>query len=441
MKVTYDISKLGESHAHSRPRTGLDRAVEHLAEGLAASPECEVSFSAAWSLESWAGARDYLRHEHRFDGVPLLSPRLAKLGTTLPGRLRRANAEVGAAPFSELLRARRSGAARGGGVKLHRRVERRLVASALRAVEKEFRGFTATRLGRADVFHSPLYPLPRHLRGARRFLTVHDLIPLLYPQFCVPEQVRFATEIVRSIEPGDWVICNSQATRNDVCDRVSIDPARVFVTLWAAAAELFYPCADDEKIALARARYGIPEGPYVLSINTLEPRKNIGHLVRCFARLVREERLPDLSLVLVGARGWLDDKIMETVESQGAVRERLVVTGYVADEDLAALYSGALCFAFPSFYEGFGLPALEAMQCGVPVITSNTSSLPEVVGDAGITLDPEDADGLCDGILQIYRSASLRESMSRKSLERSGHFSWEKCVGETVAAYRAALAA
>jgi glycosyltransferase involved in cell wall biosynthesis len=275
----------------------------------------------------------------------------------------------------------------------------------------------------------------------RRFLTCYDLIPLLYPQFCTPGQSRFARELLRSIEPGDWVICISQATKDDLCDRHAIDPARVFVTHLAAAPELFYPCADAERIAAARARYGIPDGSYLLSLSTLEPRKNMEQVVRSFARLVQQEHVADLSLVLVGARGWLDDRIFETVAGYESLKGRIVITGYVADEDLAPIYGGALCFVFPSFYEGFGLPALEAMQCGAPVIASNTSSLPEVVGEAGITLDPADGDGLCQSILRVYGDASLRAAMSAKSLERAGRFSWEKCVAETLAAYRTALAA
>jgi glycosyltransferase involved in cell wall biosynthesis len=121
------------------------------------------------------------------------------------------------------------------------------------------------------------------------------------------------------------------------------------------------------------------------------------------------------------------------------VRDRIVMTGYVAEDDLAPLYSGALAFVYPSLYEGFGLPPLEAMQCGTPVITSNTSSLPEVVGDAGIMVDPLDQDALCDALSRVHGSAALRRELSRRSLARARQFSWERCIDQTLAAYRTAL--
>ena len=186
-------------------------------------------------------------------------------------------------------------------------------------------------------------------------------------------------------------------------------------------------------------KYGIPRGPYILSLGTLEPRKNIVHLIRSFAQLVAQENLPDLSLVLAGAAGWDYGSIFEELTRYPQLKQRIIFTGYVADEDLSPLYSGALVFVYPSFYEGFGLPPLEAMQCGTPVITSNTSSLPEVVGGAGIMLNPSDHEGLCQQMLAIYRSSALREELSARSLEQARKFSWTACARQTAAAYRRAL--
>jgi glycosyltransferase involved in cell wall biosynthesis len=441
LKVIFDISKLSDARHQSEARTGLVRVVESIAYGLATSQECEVSFCATESFKALSGCLDYLTHESRFAGVPFLNRKAATLGRVLDGRLKNANAEVEGRPFLDLLREPKRPTSFFKGLKLHRRAERRLLHYAFRALGNRLQQLDPRWLTRADVFHSPFYPLPQQVRDVQKFLTVHDLIPILYPQFCVPSQVQFANEILHSIGPEDWVVCVSEATKNDLCNHAPIDPARVFVTLLAAAPELFYPCADPEKIARVRIKYDIPDGPYILSLNTLEPRKNVGHVVQCFARLVQEENIQDLRLVLVGAKGWLYDGILETISVYDSLADRIIVTGYVADEDLAALYSAALAFIFPSFCEGFGLPPLEAMQCGTPVITSNTSSLPEVVGDAGVMLDPEDADGLCHSILQIYRSASLREAMSRRSVVRAREFSWRKCTQETVAAYNVALSA
>jgi glycosyltransferase involved in cell wall biosynthesis len=219
-----------------------------------------------------------------------------------------------------------------------------------------------------------------------------------------------------------------------------VDPARVFVTPLAADARLFHPASPEAQEAVRR-RLGIPEGPYLLTLNTLEPRKNLESVIRAFARVAREPAARDLSLVLVGGRGWKAEGIDAALAEAGPVRQRIVLSGYVPDAELAPLYSGALAFVYMSLYEGFGLPPLEAMQCGVPVIASNTSSLPEVVGDAGILLDPTDLDALCQAMLRVHQDAALRAELASRSLARAGAFTWERCVAQTVAAYRAALAA
>ena len=177
-----------------------------------------------------------------------------------------------------------------------------------------------------------------------------------------------------------------------------------------------------------------PEGSYVLSLCTLEPRKNIEQVLRCFVRLVRENPLPELSLVLAGTKGWDFERIFDEIKGAAEIRGRIIVTGYVDDDDLPALYGGATMFVYPSFYEGFGLPPLEAMQCGVPVISSNTSSLPEVVGDAGLMVDPADEAGLCQAMYRLCHEQSLREQLSARAVARARLFSWERCGRETVAA-------
>ena len=201
--------------------------------------------------------------------------------------------------------------------------------------------------------------------------------------------------------------------------------------------------SNTEREQDVRERYGIPPGsPYLLSLSTLEPRKNLAHTIRSFAAIVQSNAAPGLHLVLAGGKGWLFDDIIYEIKLAGtAVRDRIILTGFVEDTDLAPLYSGATAFVFPSLYEGFGLPPLEAMQCGTPVITSNTSSLPEVVGDAGIMLDPKDQDGLCQAMLDVYNKPELRSQMSQKSLAQAAKFSWERCAEETISAYRTAISA
>jgi glycosyltransferase involved in cell wall biosynthesis len=178
----------------------------------------------------------------------------------------------------------------------------------------------------------------------------------------------------------------------------------------------------------------------VLSLCTLEPRKNLARLVTAFSRLADNPSLGDVRLVLVGALGWKTESLMETIRTVGIPRDRLVLSGHVPDEDLSALLTGASVFAYPSLYEGFGLPVLEAMQCGAPVVTSNTSSLPEVVGDAAVCIDPTDEDALAQAMTDVLLDSTLAAGLRRRGLERARTFTWRRTVDETVAAYDVMLA-
>jgi glycosyltransferase involved in cell wall biosynthesis len=422
-RVAYDVSVLGLGRAGLQPATGISRVVESVARALCAAGGCELRFCAAVSALARSGAADYLRAEPACAGVPLLG------GESAAARRLRG-------PLARLARAADPG--------LAARAARRLLAHAAGGLTRLRPPLAPADLEGVQVYHSPFHALPRAsegVRGLARFLTVYDLIPVLHPEFFEFRGEHFLLSVLRSLRPGDWALAISERTRADLLEfRPDLDPARVRVTPLAADPRLFYPVGDPERIGEARARHGVPEGPYLLSLNTLEPRKNLDRLVRAFARLAGEEGARDLSLVLVGGRGWKTGALFRAIEEAGPVRSRIVLAGYVADEDLAPLYSGATAFVYPSLYEGFGLPPLEAMQCGVPVIASGTSALPEVVGDAGILVDPRDADALCQAMLEVYRDAALRERLRARSLARAARFSWERCARQTLAAYRAALA-
>jgi glycosyltransferase involved in cell wall biosynthesis len=172
-----------------------------------------------------------------------------------------------------------------------------------------------------------------------------------------------------------------------------------------------------------------------LTVHRQQPRKNIDLVVRAYRRLVEQQQLKDLSLILCGSSQIDRSKLDQAIQDCGSLAKSIVSLGHVPDEDLAPLYGGALVFVYPSFCEGFGLPPLEAMQCGTPVIVANATSLPEVVGDAGILFDPADEDGLCGALMDLYRNETLRREMSRRSLARAGRFQWDRAVQETVAAY------
>jgi glycosyltransferase involved in cell wall biosynthesis len=206
-----------------------------------------------------------------------------------------------------------------------------------------------------------------------------------------------------------------------------------------AADRSFRPDPREDQWETLKRSYGLPDEPYALSLSTFEPRKNIAHVIRCYSRLVAERQVGDMRLVLVGTRGWKMEEILSELDRSAQVRDRIVVTGFVPDRDLAPIYSHALMFLYPSLYEGFGLPPLEAMQCGIPVITSNTSSLPEVVGDSGILVPPTDSDALCQAVLTLYGDETVRRQFAVRALERARLFSWSRCADQVAAVYQSAV--
>ena len=422
MNVLFDLTYLAAWYKTPSGRTGVFRVADEVRCALAARPDCALRYAADGHV---AEAADYLQ---------AASGNLTDL--VYPESARRLSAL--AAPARRL--ARRDLSDR----RPVARLRRRLAATIARAADRLTSRLPADALAWADVYHSPVtdvHPQVDRLGTRRpvRFVTVYDLIALLFPQYYEPGQVETIRRSHARVA-DHWVLAISECTRRDLVAHCGCDPARVFVTPLAAS-EHFRPCRDPEAISRVRAACGIPPGPYVLSLCTLEPRKNLPFVIRAFARLVHEEKFPDLSLVLVGGTGWKTAALERALADLPDLRGRIVVTGFVPDPDLAALYSGALAFVYLSLYEGFGLPPLEAMQCGVPVVTSNTSSLPEVVGDAGQTVDPCDEDGFCAALGSLVRDPARRAAWAERSLARAAEFSWAHTAEKTVAAYRAALEA
>jgi glycosyltransferase involved in cell wall biosynthesis len=245
--------------------------------------------------------------------------------------------------------------------------------------------------------------------------------------------------MIRGIKKCDFVICISESTKADLLGlRPDLDPARVLVIYWAAS-DLFQPCNDPERIAAVLSAYGVPSrSPYILSVATLAPHKNIETLIRVFHRLTSTVDLPDLRLVLAGAKGWKADALLSRAGVPPAALNKVIFTGYISDEDLPVLYSGALVFAYPSLYEGFGLPLLEAMKCGTPVVSSNTSSLPEVIGEGGVTVSPQDEEAWLEALIRIIDRPEFREKMRSRALKQASKFSWERSAQQTLRAYAGA---
>jgi glycosyltransferase involved in cell wall biosynthesis len=228
------------------------------------------------------------------------------------------------------------------------------------------------------------------------------------------------------------VIAISKATRRDLIARYHI-PARKIRIVYHGRDLSYAPVEDQAGIEETASRYDVSR-PYCLHVGTLQPRKNLGVLVEAWDQLRNRVDNPP-QLLLAGKRGWLYDSLFRAVESRG-LGDLVKFADYVEQPDLPALYSGALALTFPSLYEGFGLPPLEAMSCGTRVIASTASSVPEVVGDAGLLLDPHDASAWAAAVERVMNDPTLREELSRKGLERAAQFTWERCARETLGVLR-----
>ena len=287
---------------------------------------------------------------------------------------------------------------------------------------------------RADLLHALGFVSPIAWRG-RTVVTVYDLSFLRFPEvYNRANRLYLGTFTPPSLRRADRVITISEDARRDVIELCGVAPERVTAILLAAD-ERFCPSAPAEVEAF-RAQHGLPER-FVLYQGTLQPRKNVETLVRAYA-LLRNQGSDDHCLVLAGPRGWQYEPIFELIRELG-LEGSVTFPGFVPDDELPLWYSSATVFAFPSRYEGFGLPLLEAMACGTPVVSSNASSLPEVVGDAGLLVDPADVEGLCSALRRLLEDGTLRQALSSAGQARAQTFSWRRTASETVRVYREVL--
>jgi glycosyltransferase involved in cell wall biosynthesis len=265
--------------------------------------------------------------------------------------------------------------------------------------------------------------------------TVHDLSFEHLPEtFKRRSWMQLRLTVRRTVRRAAHVIAPSEFTRRDLVETYKLDPARVSA-IPLAASPRFVPVEDAGEIERVRRLYGL-EGEYILAVGSIQPRKNLARLVRAYSGLRRERGRSNLpKLALVGKQAWLYGETLKVIEEEG-VRDSVRLTGYVSEGDLPALYTGALCFAYPSYFEGFGLPPLEAMRCGTPVLTGNLTSLPEVVGDAGLTFDPFDTDALARALARLIDDAALRTELRSRGLQRARAFDWRDTARMTLQVYR-----
>lgn len=262
-------------------------------------------------------------------------------------------------------------------------------------------------------------------------LTIHDASLYLFSDYHPRARllsIRLTLPILARRAAA--IICVSHHARRELSRILRLNPEKVHVVYEAAPAD-FQPVSNSHRLAALRQKYGLPER-FLLHVGTLEPRKNLRRLVRALHRL--HQRGCDISLVLVGARGWHLNGFEDEIERL-ALGDAVIFTGYVPTEDLPGLFSLATLFVYPSLYEGFGLPPLEAMACGAPVLASNRGSLPEICGDAAFLVDPEDEEVLADGLYALLSDREWRADLRNRGLARAQTFSWERAARETVAVY------
>jgi glycosyltransferase involved in cell wall biosynthesis len=292
----------------------------------------------------------------------------------------------------------------------------------------------------ADVYHGPAVFLPLVKLGYRTVVTIHDLVSFLFPQ-TVPRKyavyMRLMTRL--AVRSADRIIAVSGATRDDLRTVLGVPDDKVVVIHEAVGPEFAAP-AEPAALAAVTRRYGI-RPPYCLFVGNLEPRKNLSRLIEAFGLLrVRSVGAGAAGappqLVLAGTRGWLYSGIFATVEAQGGAPD-IVFTGYVPPADLPLLYAGAACFVFPSLYEGFGLPVLEAMAAGTPVVASRVGAIPEVAGDAALLVDARRPAELAEALETVLTDPALRARLVARGRVRARSFTWEAVARQTLAAYEA----
>ena len=291
--------------------------------------------------------------------------------------------------------------------------------------------------GCIDLLHIPGFAGTRARGRYKKVTTVCDLIGMIYPQnMGLLSRFYWQKWLPQCVKSSDMIIAISNHTKNDIIRLLGISEDRIRVTLLAVD-DKFHPIRDEDILNSVHAKYNLPER-FMLCVSTIEPRKNIIGLIRAFNSYITSNSGTDLCLVIAGKKGWDYNNTVNLIKELN-MEDRVVFTDYIQDKDLPALYNLAEFFVYLSFYEGFGLPVLEALACGKAVICSDTSSLPEVTGDAAVLVNPVDIGQLGEAIEALDNNSKLREELSAKALVQAGRFSWKKTADATIEVYKEVL--
>ncbi|MCU0481823.1 MAG: glycosyltransferase family 4 protein [Anaerolineae bacterium] len=287
-------------------------------------------------------------------------------------------------------------------------------------------------IGGVDIFHATDFVLPPLRKKTKSIVTIHDLSYIRVPETASPSLKAYLDGVVpRSLQRATHIHAVSEMTRQDLMNLYHIPPEKISV-IFNAVESHFKPTTPSAEIF---AKYQIPNVPYIITVGTVQPRKNYSRLVKALAQLRFKH---DIHLVVVGGRGWLEDEFYATIRDTKMI-DYVHLTGFVSDEDLPALYTGAVAMAFPSLYEGFGIPILEAMACGIPVVSSNTSSLPEVADDATLLIDPYSIEEIHNALEKVITDQNLREILIQRGFKQAKKFTWEQSAHQLLGLYRQLL--
>jgi glycosyltransferase involved in cell wall biosynthesis len=415
MKILYDISLLGRGHANEANRTGLYRFAEETFKKFQKVKGIDLYLTA--SQFNFDEVQEYL-NEHCPELLDkLLKPRYSLTNTVIQlvrwSLKQIAKADIKAAFISK---------------------SRNNIGFCAEYLNLNVAFIPKSMHTFFDVYFSPKDQIPtqiKKIKSIKKVIFIHDMIPLVLPQFSMKSSNFFYKHLMKSITTDMLVLCNSETTKKDFRKfRFDIKEIKV---LPLCTSEIFKPHNADEVIPI-KNEYGIPsDAKYFISVSSLNPRKNFPHVIKCFVAFIRKYKIEDLYLVVTGPAGWNYDDIFKTVRGMGIYKDKIITTGFVNDKDIPYLYSGALGAICASLYEGFGYPALEAMQCGTATIASDNSSMAEIVAEAGILVSPNDEVAMIKALNKIYEDSSYRKQLVKAGLKRAKEYSQyafgEKLIG------------